>query len=84
MLLLNGLLVNKMLNLKETGVTVVLKGKNRHGKNRIHEHGKHWRVLDWTAQARPGERFIRSKLTGDERWLSNDFIVVCEKLNDHD
>ena len=31
------------------GRVVFLKGKSRHGKNRIKQHGEHWQVIDRTS-----------------------------------
>ena len=62
--------------LREMAEIIRLRGRTNHGKNRVHEHGEVWEVLDWQSSLRPNQPFIRSVQTGDERWLTDDFEVV--------
>ena len=57
-----------------TGCFVKLKGKTRHGKNRIHEHGDVWLVLGLpegviNATPMPTWPAIKSDTTGESRWF---------------
>jgi hypothetical protein len=54
------------------GDIIKIRGLNRHGKNRVHEHGEMWEVTEWKSDLRPGLQFIRSLKTGDERWFDPD------------
>ena len=53
---------------------IILKGKTRHGKNRIHQHGEVWNVI--------GE----GKFQGADAWhlqsLNKTFKVKGEKFHD--
>jgi hypothetical protein len=62
--------------MKTKPMIIFLKNKTNHGKNRIREHGDKWEVHDHTSSLRPGQMFIRSVQTGDERWLTEDFEIV--------
>ena len=55
---------------------ITLKGITRHGKNRVHEHGDQWKVLDLPPGVikmshPPHLPFIRSLKTGEGRWLDD-------------
>jgi hypothetical protein len=55
---------------------IKLKGVTRHGKNRIHEHGDTWRVIEPSVSPKPNMLFIESVKTGDRRWLNHNFEVI--------
>ncbi len=55
---------------------IKLRGVTRHGKNRIHEHGDTWRVIESGVSPKPAMLFIESVKTGDRRWLNDNFEVV--------
>ena len=55
---------------------IKLKGITKHGKNRIHEHGDEWRVLEPQFNPSPAMLFIESVKTGDRRWLNHNFEIV--------
>lgn len=55
---------------------IKLKGITKHGKNRIHEHGDEWRVLEPQVNPSPAMLFIESVKTGDRRWLNHNFEIV--------
>jgi hypothetical protein len=56
---------------------VKIKGITKHGKNRVHEHGDEWRIIeDHPLTPRPSDPFIESVKTGDRRWLNHNFIIV--------
>jgi hypothetical protein len=58
---------------------VKIKGITKHGKNRVHEHGDEWKVIeDHPLIPKPSELFIESVKTGDRRWLNHNFIIVRE------
>ena len=64
------------------GSVVTLRGKTGHGKNRIREHGNKWLVLGLPTVVMemtpsPVFPFIKSELTGEERWFDDkNFEVV--------
>ena len=50
-----------------------LTGISNHGKNRIREHGKLWKVCKQSSKThvmRLNEIFIESQETGDLRWIN--------------
>ena len=50
-----------------------LTGISNHGKNRIREHGKLWKVCEQSSKThvmRLNEIFIESQETGDLRWVN--------------
>ena len=54
-----------------------LKGKTRHGKNRVHEQGEHWIIV----QTHPNKLLLQQLTNGDNlRWIDlpedRDFEVV--------
>ncbi len=55
---------------------IKLRGITRHGKNRIHEHGDEWKVLEPKVKPKPTMLYIQSTKTGDVRWLNHNFEVV--------
>jgi hypothetical protein len=55
---------------------IKLKGITKHGKNRIHEHGNEWRVIEPMVTPKPAQLFIESVKTGDRRWLNHNFEVI--------
>lgn len=65
-----------------TGCEVVLRGKTRHGKNRVHEHGDVWLVLGLPEGVKgmnpmPVFPSIKSVQTGETRWFDDtNFEVV--------
>ena len=63
----------------QTGKIVILKGKTRHGKNRVNEHGELWQVIplpDRTPAWPSGSMRLQSIQTSDIRWLTDDFEIV--------
>jgi hypothetical protein len=63
----------------QTGKIVILKGKTRHGKNRVNEHGELWQVIplpDRTPAWPIGSMRLQSIQTSDIRWMTDDFEVV--------
>jgi hypothetical protein len=48
---------------------VTLTGKTRHGKNRVHENGNKWEVMDHTSPLQGDRLSVRSTLTWDLRWV---------------
>lgn len=57
---------------------VRIKGITKHGKNRVHEHGDEWKVLEPLVTPKPTMLYIESVKTGDVRWLNHNFIIVGE------
>ena len=55
---------------------IKLKGVTNHGKNRIHEHGNEWAVLEPRVTPAPNMLYIQSVKTGDIRWLNHNFEIV--------
>lgn len=55
---------------------IKLKGITKHGKNRIHEHGDEWEVLEPLVTPAPNMLYIKSVKTGDIRWLNHNFEIV--------
>lgn len=82
----------KEMKLKEiqTGDILILKGKSRHGKNRIHQHGDEWTVRKKVVRGLHGNIMLRSKektfrdspakMNFDIRWIwavdDSDFQIV--------
>ena len=82
----------KEMKLKEiqTGDVLILKGKSRHGKNRIHQHGNEWTVEHKVVRGHSGNLRLRSKgktfkdsptkWSHDTRWIwavdDSDFEIV--------
>ena len=74
----------------QVGDWIKLKGKTRHGKNRVHEHGPNWLI----EEVRQGAMMLRSEnntfkagtfgpWVPDGRWveLSNDKNFEWEKID---
>lgn len=61
---------------------IKLNGVTKHGKNRIHEHGNMWRVIEPSVTPKPANLFIESMKTGEKRWLNHDFIIVGVEENE--
>ena len=65
---------------------LILKGKTRKGKNKIHEHGTEWGVVEVSQAVAclngPG-MLIRSLSTNDRRWIAQendiDFAIIGVK-----
>jgi hypothetical protein len=55
---------------------IMLKGITKHGKNRIHEHGNEWLVIEPGVTPKPAQLFIESVKTGDRRWLNHNFEII--------
>lgn len=55
---------------------IKLKGITKHGKNRIHEHGDEWVVIEPKVTPKPAMLYIQSVKTGDIRWLNHNFEIV--------
>lgn len=53
-----------------------LRGITKHGKNRIHEHGSEWRIIEAQVTPKPAMLFVESVQTGDKRWLNHNFEIV--------
>ena len=53
------------------GNIITLKGITGHGKNRVHEHGEKWEVVETTLTPKPMFPPIKSLRTGEERWLDD-------------
>ena len=71
---------------RDVGRWVILKGKTRHGKNRIREHGDLWEVLEVPTGVirmshKPPFPPIKSVKTGAERWLDDiNFSWIPERF----
>lgn len=55
---------------------IKLKGITQKGKNRIREHGELWEVLACPVKPEINKLFIRSLLTDEKRWLTDDFQII--------
>jgi hypothetical protein len=55
---------------------IKLEGITLKGKNRVKEHGQWWDVLDWSSPTASIDFAIESVMTGDRRWITNDFKIV--------
>lgn len=55
---------------------IKIKGITKHGKNRVHEHGEEWTVLEPRVAPAPNMLYIQSVKTGDIRWLNHNFEIV--------
>jgi hypothetical protein len=55
---------------------IKLEGITQKGKNRVKEHGQWWDVLDWSSPTASIDFAIESVMTGDRRWITNDFKIV--------
>lgn len=63
----------------QTGKIVKLQGKTKHGKNRVNEHGKLWKVLPLPSRSPEwpwGTMRLQSIETGDIRWMTDDFTAT--------
>ena len=55
---------------------IKLEGITQKGKNRVKEHGQWWDVMDWSSPTASIDFAIESVMTGDRRWITNDFKIV--------
>ena len=55
---------------------IKLEGITLKGKNRVKEHGQWWDVLDWFHPTDSIAFAIESVMTGDRRWITNDFKII--------
>ena len=62
---------------------IKLKGKTRHGKNRIREHGATWSIEEIKVSPAPSGLLVKSLKSGVKRWIDQptdgDFDIVAEE-----
>ena len=68
---------------RDVGKWVLLKGKTRHGKNRINQHGDMWLIEEVsTFQGQPECSYVlRTKQTKDNKDFDSRWVVLRDDPN---